>query len=280
METATNIAISDRTTNQEKLVVDDCCDTGIQQLPWHHRMSQHEKHKRKNIDSMTEEADGDEIEDHILASLSRSIKHPKEHPREHDPTSHTGGSRSLTGEHDQTTEEVEPPPVESFPRKRLKYQRRNSFVVRLQHRQSPSIFGNESFHQTSPDRFLSPKPQKVVHEEPTPSTHTKDSWDDLAWGNASWSNTDDTKWYNLTRMSCDSKPIIPQPLKRLPPGNDEDEIMKRPDATLTSTLISSLALVGLDEKDHYIPDPLDDVEVSPRTPRLFGLSKRAAQNSP
>jgi hypothetical protein len=277
MEPATNIAISDGTTHQDKLVVDDCCDTGIQQLPWHHRMSQHEKHKRKNIDAMIE-TDGDEIEDHILARLSRSImQHPNEHPRENNPTSHTGRSRSLTSErHDQTTEEVEPPPVESLPRKRLKYQRRNSFIVRQQHRQmqSPPI-------QTSPDRLLNQKPQKVLHEEPTPSTHTKDVWDDLAWGNASWSNTDDTKWYNLLSMPlCDSKPITPQPLKRLPGDNDdEDEIIKRPDATLPSTLISTLSLAGLEEKDNYIPDPLD-VEVSPRTPRLFGLSKRAAQNSP
>jgi hypothetical protein len=228
------------------------------------------------------ETDGDEIEGHILANLSRSImQHSKEHPCEHDLTSHTGGSRSLTSEH-QTTEEVEPPPVESFPRKRPKYQRRNSFVVRWQYRQlqSPSISENESFHQTSQDRFLSPKPQKVVHWEPTPSTHTKDSWDGLAWSNTSWSNTDDANWHNLSPMPpCDSKPIIPQPLKRLPGGNEEDEIMKRPNATSPSTLISSLALAGLDEKDHYIPDPLD-AEVSPRTPRLFGLSKRAAQNSP
>jgi hypothetical protein len=216
------------------------------------------KAQEKKIDA-TIEADGDKFEDHSFSSLSRSImQHPKDHPWEHDPTSHTGESRTLlTSEHQ--TEEVEPPPVEeSFPRKRPKYQRRNSFVARRQHCQiqSPSIFENQSFHQSSPDRFLSPKPQKVVHVEPTPSSHIKDSWDDLAWGNTSCSNTDDTKRYDLSPIPCDFKPTIPQPLKRLP-GNDEDEILKLPDVTMPSMLISSLALAGLDEKDHNIPDPLD-----------------------
>jgi hypothetical protein len=209
---------------------------------------QEEKYKRKRIE------DADEIEDQILASFSRSIMQSV-----HD---HSGGSRSQTSEH-QTTEEVERPPVEPSPPKHRKYQRRNSFVV-IRQMQSPFIFENEISHQTLTVRPLSPLPQKVLQEEPTPSTRTKEARDDLAWANASWSNTDDSKWHNRFPIPCFSKPIIPEHLKQLP-SNDQDDVRTQ------STVISSPALASLDEKDHNIPDPLK-VEVS--------LSKRAVQKSP
>ena len=144
-----------------------------------------------------------------------------------------------------------------------KYQRRNSFVIRRNRSQKyvfpPSLFLNqdimknkssgaatatsgsgnvkneESFHQSSPELFLNPSAfvtSSQDHQERVLPTSTSKASGNSGpasvmeeWGNASWSNTHDTEWYqsSLLASQVGLEPIIPVPSQSSSSSSFESE---------------------------------------------------------
>jgi hypothetical protein len=120
-----------------------------------------------------------------------------------------------------------------------------------------------------------PDSQKHVSPSSQHASWSKESTSsqNATWSNnnASWANTDESKWYDLKPMSINSKPTISQSIQqRMGGGRVADEITESaPDAVSCSTEASSLS--SLHGSYNCVLHPID-MEESPRTPRLL-LSK-------
>ena len=151
------------------------------------------------------------------------------------------------------------------PSKRPRYQRRNSFVIRRDKlgqwpTSGVSLLDNDDFHSSAPDLF-SPKPE-------IPPSGGSDSW-----GNASWSNTDDTEWYRLAALSFDeSKVIIPPAPKKFDnyeSGMFSFSSFKRPPMPDNYAANSQVSASQSECKAKGDAVNQEGVEASPRTPRLL-----------
>jgi hypothetical protein len=202
-------------------------------------------------------------------------------------------------------------PLSAPPSRRRRFQRRNSFVIHRnkQGGSKPSLLGNEPLlYNSTPNLIIRQKPDSQKYVSP-PSQHASwnkestssqnatwsnnpdsrkhvspssqiASWSkestssqNATWSNnnASWANTDESKWYDLKPMSINSKPTISQSIQqRMGGGRVADEITESaPDAVSCSTEASSLS--SLHGSYNCVLHPID-MEESPRTPRLL-LSK-------
>jgi 5-methylcytosine-specific restriction endonuclease McrA len=112
-----------------------------------------------------------------------------------------------------------------LPNKRARYQRRNSFVIHRnpEHHGAPPpslLQGQdleEAMHQSVPEFYRpDPGPIQTGPQNLVSALHLQHQKN--VWGNASWSNSNDTERYTFSSGSTQNKRIFPMPKMLLPQG--------------------------------------------------------------
>jgi len=137
-----------------------------------------------------------------------------------------------------------------LPKKRQRYQRRNSFLIRRDSSRvlasagsimddiNRACFADEDNKPEMPTRHYGQTKESILNHDllldlplvppldemgrrtgngcdVREEGRSKMDATDLVWGHASWANTDDTNWYSeFSSLSFDFEPIIPVPLKK------------------------------------------------------------------
>ena len=144
-----------------------------------------------------------------------------------------------------------------LPKKRQRYQRRNSFLVRRDSSLTASslsiledinraCFG-ELRVDTTIENDKRPKNVLAFLKNASPAAKRTAAGEQhrinaaaTTWGHASWSNTEDTNWYSgFSHLSVDStKPILPPPaqsVKKNSPDGSEQQEQGKEGTTMTTT---------------------------------------------
>jgi hypothetical protein len=289
METGTNVSIESCNTDENKLILERmvCDDRRSQYIDtdkdwWNKKMPNTDHRlttkKRKSpvdtsiMEELEEEEEGQfsSSEQLLFKNLSEAISEYQE-PSEQRRHQGRARSKSHDGPLDMASLQLSRNPSSEepiIPNKRPRCERRNSFVIRRD-KNSPFpprslLEGNDDdednpLNRSAPNLF-SPKPEMPSDME--------------AWGNLSWSNTNDTTCYKFSSMSFDAEPIIREPPSKSASSsqrNTSGSTTRSPDTHHhRASVCSSLAMPRLQTEDHM--DTLDETEEPMCAPRLLPRS--------